>query len=43
MDANMGAGYMNDLNNPFSAAGADNVHKRFGLRPPSLILKKEAT
>ena len=37
IDANMGAGCMHGLNNPFPASGADNVHRRFSLEPPSLL------
>ena len=38
----MGAGCMRGLNNPFSAPGADNVHRRFDLESPSLLLREEA-
>ena len=37
IDANMGAGCMRGLNNPFPAPGADDVHYRFSLGPPSLL------
>ena len=38
----MGTGCLRGLNNPFSAPGADNVHRRFGLEPPSLLFREEA-
>ena len=36
----MGAGCMCNLNNPFPAPDADDVHRRFSLRPPSLLLEE---
>ena len=36
----MGAGCMRGLNNPFPAPGAGNVHRWFGLGPPSLLLRE---
>ena len=41
--AHMGAECMCGLNNPFTASGTDNVHRRFSLGPPSLLLRKEAS
>ena len=38
----MGAGCMCGLNHPFPAPGADDVHRRFSLGPPSLLLREEA-
>ena len=42
INANMGAGCMSDLNNPFPTPGADSVHRQFGLGPPSLLLREKA-
>ena len=36
----MGAGCMHALNNPFPDPGADDVHRLFSLRPPSLLPEK---
>ena len=36
----IGVGYMRGLNNPFPAPGVDNVHRQFGLGPPSLLLRE---
>ena len=36
----MGAGCKRGLNNPFPAPGADDVHRRFSLGPPSLLLRR---
>ena len=35
-------GCMRGLNNPLPAPSADNVHRWFGLGPPSLLLREEA-
>ena len=37
----MGAGCMRGLHNPFPAPRVENVHWRFGLGPPSLLLREE--
>ena len=36
----MWAGCMRGLNNPFPSPVADDVHRRFGLGPPSLLLRE---
>ena len=41
IDANMGAGCMRGLNNPFPAPGSNYVYRRFGLGSPSLLLREE--